>query len=92
MGSTTHTRADDIIRNYASAAGGGLLGVVTETLADLEIDDPSQTARLMSALSAAFIEGIRVGEAEVLAQAIEQGVDVTVLRVGLAPDPADDLT
>ena len=74
------TDTDDVIRNYASAAGG-LIGVLNEAVEDLGLESVGEVRRLLSALSAAFVEGIRVGESEMLAQAIEQGMDVSVNHV-----------
>jgi hypothetical protein len=75
----TRSDADDVIRNYSSAAGGGLLRVLHEAIADLGLEDPAAVSGLVSALSSAYVEGIRTGQSEVLAQAIEQGVDVTLV-------------
>jgi hypothetical protein len=88
MGSTTSTDADELIRTYASAASSCLSALLTEAAADLGLERTEEVLRLGRALSAAFVEGIRTGESEMLAQALEQGADLHVRRIGPLPDAA----
>jgi hypothetical protein len=81
VGTSARTDADNLVRSYATAAAGSLVGVLNDAAADLGLERTEDVARLMRALSSAFVEGIRVGESEMLAQAIEQGMDVTVNHV-----------
>jgi hypothetical protein len=62
---------------YATAAAQAIPPIVAELLADGDVD-PRLLPALSEALTRAFAAGVNAGETEVLAQAIEQGVGVTV--------------
>ena len=62
---------------YATAAAQAIPPIVDELLANGACDQ-QLLLPLSEALTRAFAAGVNAGETEVLAQAIEQGVDVTV--------------
>ena len=65
-----------------------LRALVAEFAPKLGLEDQSDLTTLGEALVVAYDEGRQAGEAEIMAQAVEQGVDVTVRKVP-RPDPSE---
>lgn len=68
----------DLQQSYASAAAAALPAIVTEALEALGGDGHLDVTALNDALTKAFLAGVRAGEAEMMAQAAEQGARFTV--------------
>ncbi|WP_205698527.1 hypothetical protein [Conexibacter sp. SYSU D00693] len=73
----------DLLRNYTSHAGQALPPIIARAAASLGIEEDDERARglLAVALAQAYLAGADAGQTEVLAQAVEQGVDINVRHV-----------
>lgn len=70
----------DRLRNYSTAAAPVIKRLSRDGARTLNLAD-DQVADLNALLAAAFMEGGMVGEAEVLAVASEQGIDVKIEKL-----------
>jgi hypothetical protein len=66
---------DDLMHNYQTAAAQDLPPLIEKAATALGITDDEQRGILGSALLEAWMDGAHAGQAEVVAQAVEQGLD-----------------
>lgn len=71
----------DRMRNYSTAAAQAIKPLSREAANTLTLSDDDQIAELNVLLAKAFMEGVMAGEAEVLAVATEQGVNVAIEKL-----------
>jgi uncharacterized membrane protein len=66
---------DDLLRNYETDAAQQLGPILRETAAELGLDREG-IERLNWAVARAYLAGVAAGQSEVIAQALEQGVEL----------------
>jgi len=76
---------DDLRHRYATDARQALPPILDAVASSLGIDDDAQREALGEALARAYQAGASAGQAEIMAQAVEQGFDININRPG-APD------
>jgi len=68
------------LENYSTAAAPVINRLSRDGVEALSLAD-AQVPELNALLAAAFMEGVQAGEAEVLAVAAEQGIDVKIEKL-----------
>jgi hypothetical protein len=69
---------DDLSRNYATHGAQWLPPIIEEAAEALGISDEATKATLGGYIAKGYMAGIDAGQSEIMAQAAEQGYDISV--------------
>jgi len=69
---------DDLRHRYATGARQALPPILAAAATSLGLEDDAQRQTLGDALARAYMAGASAGQAEIMAQAVEQGFDINI--------------